>query len=199
MKNIIYIGIFIVLITSCKQEIEESSVFKTGDSRGNQLFYNILEPLMSINTIIMGEMDTVLYDTIFLDVNEDQIIDFTFIIEQNFVLSVSKYPSQKITIKTGSDVLLQLMSGIQPTYSYVRTASKGEKVETGMPWIANQVFFLTHIRYNFVEVPRYEQPYLPFKFENGDIGWLRMGFETDSMSYLMQRFYIESYCLKKSH
>jgi hypothetical protein len=191
------IGIIIVLFTSCKKEIEEFSVFKTDDITGDKIFYTLLEPSLCINAITIGIKDTCVFDTLFLDVNEDQIIDLTFIMEQKFAINISNQPFQKITIKTGSDILLQLMPGILPSAAYVRTATKGEKVDTDMPWVANHEFFLTHIKYNYVEAPRFEQPYLPFKIKNGDLGWIKMDFEIDNIGYITHRFYIESYCLKK--
>ena len=200
MTKYFTIGFLILfLIVSCENENHEPYVFKAGDNTEADLSHELLTPPLSLNLTTISDKDTILNDSLFLDINGNLVADFIFIVQQRFTKDNLYHPIQTITVKTNDGVLLQLMPETLPKNGYLRTISLGDTIDTNIPWITNSTFFLTQIRANFREAPRITTPYLPFKYTDGRLGWLLMDFEdVDSLYWNIKSFSILEFCIKET-
>jgi len=194
--NIIFCMLFLLIIISCKKEIDLKSAFLTGDKDGT--VYELISPAISIIPLGYSEKDTITSDTLNLDIDSDGFFDFKFILSQKFVPSGgygNHPPQQELVILVSNNVRMQYHTVLSGKNGYVKTSSIGDTIDVNRPWVSQRSFNLIS-RFNTVIIaPSFESPFIPFMIEDTyNLGWFKFGIDYSS-SNVFERFYIDEYCL----
>jgi hypothetical protein len=85
MTKYLTIGVFIlILVASCKNENHAPLLFKAGDRIGIDLMHTTFKQKLNINLSTIYNKDTVVYDSLSLNMSKNLTADLIFIVQQKF-------------------------------------------------------------------------------------------------------------------
>lgn len=130
-------------------------------------------------------------DTIKLDIDSDGAIEFSFVITQNFN-EAGIILKQEIMILVSENIQLQLHKALAGSENYAHTSKLMDQISKQDKWYYLTKYSLTSIQGNFITAPRENPLYLPFKYQENNLGRIKITFLLDNL-IMVKEFQINEY------